>query len=345
VQRQFVFPRKTDEVIAQLLDDRIYVRVEDMRITIHKFFDCFRENNNLNAVPHHQHDPLPVVSAVELFPKELQQKLEDELQARKYSQKTVKMYVFYNRELCKTLQKTPPDITAPDITQYLVYLNKKNLSASSMNLAISAIRFLYDEVLKRGIVQEHHRPHHDKKLPVILSGSEILDILKCMTNSKHRLLLMITYSSGLRVSEVVSLKLTDLDCERQTVLIRSAKGRKDRYIMLSENVISLLREYCGTFHITDWLFPGQPAENHLSIRSAQRIFDQALAKAGIRKEVSIHSLRHSFATHLMENGIEIRYIQELLGHSSVRTTERYTHVAQRSVLKILSPLDSLGKTT
>jgi site-specific recombinase XerD len=215
------------------------------------------------------------------------------------------------------------------------------MSASSLNLAISALKFFYHQVLHTFIVFEQKRPREDKKLPAVLSGAEVVAVLSALENLKHRLLLTLTYSSGLRVSEAVSLKFSDIDFGRRTVLIRNGKGRKDRYTMLSDKAVLLLAEYCKSLHAADWVFPGQPATAHLSTRSAQRIFEQALAKAGIAKQASIHSLRHSFATHLMEQGTELRYIQKLLGHSSVKTTERYTHVAKRSVLSVKSPLDML----
>jgi site-specific recombinase XerD len=151
---------------------------------------------------------------------------------------------------------------------------------------------------------------------------------------------MLAYSSGLRVSEVVSLKITDIDVNRNTILIRSAKGRKDRYTMLSEQAAMFIADYRALSPIDSWLFPGSPPTTHLSIRSAQRIFEFALEKARLGKDTSIHSLRHSFATHLLEGGTDVRYIQELLGHASIRTTERYTHVAMKKALKIPSPLDT-----
>jgi site-specific recombinase XerD len=150
---------------------------------------------------------------------------------------------------------------------------------------------------------------------------------------------MLIYSSGLRVSEVVSLKKEHIDLSRQVILVYQGKGRKDRYTMLSKKIVDFLEEYYKVFEIDKWIFPGMPATQHLSIRSAQHIFEKAIRHAGITKKISVHGLRHTFATHLLETGTDIRYIQVLLGHSSLRTTERYTHVAKRNVLKIKSPLD------
>jgi site-specific recombinase XerD len=252
----------------------------------------------------------------------------------------------YNRAFCRTLQKKPESVTREDITTYLAYLDKqRDLSSSSMNLAISALKFFYHEVLKKNIVQEQHRPRHDKRLPAVLSGSEIGRLLDMEKNPKHRLLLMLTYSSGLRVSEVVALKKEHIDTSRKTLLIRAGKGRRDRYTLLSDRVAKFVGDYCAIYNIIKgWLFPGIPAHSHLSIRSAQSIFDKALHIAGIQKAISIHSLRHTFATHLLENGTDIKYIQELLGHTSLKTTQRYTHIARRSLLRIQSPLDTLNQS-
>jgi site-specific recombinase XerD len=267
--------------------------------------------------------------------------LEAELHSRKYSPKTIRSYVHYNRALCRALQKKPEDIVPEDIKGYLVHLDKeRDLSASSMNLAISAFKFFYNNVMKNDITREQHRPRHDKRLPSILAKSEIKLLLDSEKNPKHRLLLMLVYSSGLRVSEVVALKRAHIDLKRKTILIHSGKGRKDRYTLLSDRAAAFINDYCSLYGIDDWLFPGQPVTHHLSVRSAQSIFDKALKNAGISKSASIHSLRHTFATHLLENGTDIKYIQELLGHASLRTTERYTHVARRNLLKIRSPLDN-----
>jgi site-specific recombinase XerD len=241
------------------------------------------------------------------------------------------------------MQKTPEQMNSADIKNYLAYLDgTRDLAASSMNLAISALKFFYRNVIKRDIIDEQHRPRQDKKLPGVLSRTEVKHLLDNELNPKHRLLLMLVYSSGLRVSEVVALKKNHIDFSRKTILISSGKGRKDRYTLLSDRAADFLEEYCSMYKISTWIFPGQNPAQHLSIRTAQTVFENALNKAQITKSASIHSLRHTFATHLLESGTDIRYIQDLLGHSSLRTTERYTHVARRSVLRIQSPLDKLN---
>jgi site-specific recombinase XerD len=248
------------------------------------------------------------------------------------------MYIHFNKALCRWLQKTPLEVTDRDIKDYLAHLDRdREFSSSSMNLALSAIRFFYNETLQRNMALDQFRPSNGKRLPEVLARSEVQRLLDLERNPKHRLLLMITYSSGLRVSEVVSLKKIDIDFSRRTILIRNSKRRKDRYTLLSERAADFIREYCGLFDVDNWLFPGH--KGHISIRAAQHIFDKALRNAHIEKNVSIHSLRHTFATHLLESGTDIRYIQGLLGHANISTTERYAHVARRALLRIRSPLD------
>ncbi|MDR0597123.1 MAG: tyrosine-type recombinase/integrase [Treponema sp.] len=269
------------------------------------------------------------------------EQLETELHSRKYSPRTISSYLHYNRAFCEFVSKTPEEAAPSDINRYIAYLDRTfQFSASTMNMAITALKFFYSQVMRNDKVKEIHRPRSDKKLPVVLSRQEIETLLKAESNLRHRLLLMIVYSSGLRVSEAVSLKPSDVDLSRNVLHIRSAKGRKDRFVMLSSRVKKYLDELDLCPRESPWLFPGARPGSHLSIRSAQYIFENARTKAGIEKPVSIHSLRHAFATHLLENGADIRFIQNLLGHSSIRTTERYTHVARRNALRIPSPLDT-----
>jgi site-specific recombinase XerD len=269
------------------------------------------------------------------------EKLETELRARKYSPRTMRSYIHYNREFCRVIQKIPDAVTEDDVKKYLAYLDGElDLSTSAMNLAISALKFFYAGILGKPVGGNLRRPRHDKHLPGVLSKAEINLLLDTEKNPKHRLLLMLAYSSGLRVSEVVVLRKENIDFSRKTILVCAGKGRKDRYTLLSDRASQFIKEYCGLYSIEGWLFPGQDRAAHLSIRSAQAIFEKALRNASIGKPISIHGLRHSFATHLLENGIDIRYIRDLLGHVSLRTTERYAHVARGSSLKIRSPLDT-----
>jgi site-specific recombinase XerD len=294
--------------------------------------------------------PVPAVPIVPLppsesdkFPNHWEIKLETELRAVKYSRQTMLSYIYYNRFLCHYLQKFPEEVQAYDIKKFLAAVEQgRDYSAATMNQALSAIKFFYTRVLPKDIIEEQHRPRQDKRLPVVLSKEEIKKMFMLETNFKHRLLLMMVFASGLRVSEVVSLKKKDVDTSRQTIKILG-KGRKERYSLVSDTVKMALEEYYSRYNIDGWLFSGADPGKHLSIRSAQHIFEHALKRAKIEKSASIHSLRHSFATHLLESGTDIRYIQELLGHASIVTTERYTHVARRKVLSITSPLDMIDK--
>ena len=203
------------------------------------------------------------------------------------------------------------------------------------------MKFLSEKVLDKNDLNVNIiRPPKNRKLPVVLSKKEVFKILNCLKNLKHRTLLFLTYSAGLRVSEVVRLKVGDIDSERMLIHIRQGKGSKDRYSILSQVALDELREYGKRYKLTNWIFPGAKKDKHITKRTAQRVFKKACKKADIKKDVSIHSLRHSFATHLLEKGTDLRYIQELLGHKNCKTTEIYTHVSKKDFKKIISPLDN-----
>lgn len=230
--------------------------------------------------------------------------LQKELSIRKYSRRTIKSYMRYNRHFLLFTEKKPEEVGNEDIKKYLYYMvEKKKVEASTLNVIINALKFYYGEILKKKFIYEVKRPRKDKKLPVVLSKEEVKKILDGITNIKHKVILMLMYSGGLWVSEVIKLRPEDIDASRKLIRIKGAKGRK--------------------------------------------IFQNACEKAGIKKHVTVHSLRHSFATHLLESGIDLRYIQELLGHKSSKTTEIYTHVSTKNLGAIKSPLDNLltgGKT-
>jgi site-specific recombinase XerD len=332
--KEYVFNRKLDaDRLGMLLDDMSIVKVGyDVPglLEIKGFFDRPWPDVGLSD------------NSIKYFSDEWKNKLDIELRSRKYSINTINFYIYYNQSICQWLKKTPDLISNEDVKNYMAYKEKnENKSAASLNITLNAIKFFFRNVLKSDKIHEQKRPKQDKRLPVVLSKEEIKKILKLEKNIKHRLLLMLAYSSGLRVSEVVSLKKQNIDLDRKSIFIVSGKGRKDRYTIASDKVIESLKDYYERYGITNWIFSGQPESRHLHIRSAQHIFEKAIRRAGIEKSASIHCLRHSFATHLLESGTDIRYIQNLLGHSSVRTTERYTHVARKKALTIRSPLDTL----
>jgi site-specific recombinase XerD len=269
--------------------------------------------------------------------------LRKELVSRKYSYTTVKGYLYYNRDFLNYAGKNLSDINDSDIKDYLLYLvEKRNAATSTLNQAINALKFYYGTMLKKKFMYEVKRPRKDKKLPVVLSKEEVAKILSSVDNIKHKAILMLVYSAGLRVGEVVRLRPEDIDSKRMLIHIKASKGRKDRYTLLSETTLETLRRYWREYKPEKWLFEGARAGRYISTRTVEKILEHACEKANIRKDVSVHTLRHSFATHLLESGTDLRYIQELLGHTSSKTTEIYTHVSTKSLGKIQSPLDSLN---
>lgn len=208
--------------------------------------------------------------------------------------------------------------------------------------AVNSIKFLYNNILKQNeLAINPVRPKDEKKLPEVLSQKDILRILSNVSNIKHKAVLFLTYSAGLRVGEVVRLRITDIDSDRMLIHIVQGKGRKDRYSALSQTALEVQKEYVKRYKPEEWLFPGDDENKHITERTVQRVFENIKDKAGIHKKVSVHSLRHSFATHLLEGGVDLRYIQELLGHQSSKTTEIYTHVTEKGIMNIQSPLDKI----
>ena len=269
--------------------------------------------------------------------------MKEELKLQGYSPNTIDVYLTHINQFIKFHKKNPETLQQEDVRKYLLFLlEEKESSHSYANQALSSLKFLYSEVLhKQEVVFNLPRPKKEKKLPVVLSQQEVSKILNSIDNYKHRAILFLTYSAGLRVSEVVGLKINDIDSDRMLIRVRQGKGRKDRYSILSEAALKALREYAKRYDLDKWLFPGGKKGTHLTERSVQRVFKKACKKANIEKDVSIHSFRHSFATHLLEKGVDLRYIQELLGHKSSKTTEIYTHVSKKKLNNIKSPLDDL----
>jgi site-specific recombinase XerD len=204
------------------------------------------------------------------------------------------------------------------------------------------VKFYFEQVLGREkFFWEVPRPKKAQKLPKVISEEKIIQGLLSVQNLKHRTLLLLAYSAGLRVSEIVSLMVTDVNSDRMQLSINGAKGKKDRVVNLSEAILPLLREYYKSYKPKSWLFEGQDKSKHYSTRSAQIVFNDAYKKLGLPSQCSFHSLRHSFATHLLENGTDISYIQKLLGHSDIKTTLRYTQITTKDIGKIESPLDRI----
>jgi len=275
--------------------------------------------------------------------KTLREQMIQQMQLKGYSQRTINTYILCIRLLSRYYGLSPDLITTDQIRSYIEYcLIERKLSKAWLNQIISALKILYVEILKREWNRlDIPRPRREKKLPFILSREEVKKILNAHTNIKHRALLMIIYSSGLRLSEARHLKISDIDSSRMLIHIEQAKGYKDRYTILSPVSLQLLRVYWKTYKPKYWLFEnkdGKPVPE----TTIQKILKNALEKTGIRKKASIHTLRHSFATHMLEQGVSLPIIQQLLGHNSLKTTSGYLHVQQYSIDTIKSPLDTLG---
>lgn len=268
---------------------------------------------------------------------------EAKLKQKRYSANTINVYCKYfkdfmeyfsERELCS--------ITHEEINKYILTLiESKNISTSQQNQRINSIKFYYEKVL--GIKKEYYeieRPHKEKLLPDVLSKEEIGLMINRSTNLKHKTIVSILYSCGLRRSEAINLQLIDVDSKRMMIKIRGAKGKKDRYVQLSPGLLKLLRDYYLEYKPKVWLFEGQKGAQY-SPESLSRVIKTAARKAGITKRVHPHMMRHSYATHQLEQGVDIRYIQEWLGHESLKTTQRYTHVSEHNFRNFKNPLDEL----
>ena len=269
------------------------------------------------------------------------EKMDRDMQIRGYSTSTRDIYLRCVRDFVKYFMVRPDRLSHEDINRYQQYLiEEKKVSVPYFNQAVSAIRFFYITSLgRKWEIRMLPYQRTARSLPEILSRQEVSAIFDATTNIKHRVILMTVYSGGLRVSEVVGLSVSDIDNDRRVIRINKGKGQKDRYVMLSLKLASVLQEYMHRHKPGYWLFPGQKPGTHMVSRSAQKIFRKARTDAGITKNVTIHSLRHSFATHLMEDGANIRVIQSLLGHMSLRSTSVYTHVAGNYLSETQSPMD------
>lgn len=267
-----------------------------------------------------------------------------DLEIRGYSARTTDAYLRAVAGLVRFHMKPPGELGPAEIHEYLHYLiHERRLSYSSFNIAVSALRFFYSHTMPVPWRVERI-PYHKKprRLPVILSRDEVLRLFAAVGNLKHRAILVTLYAGGLRLGEAVHLRVDDIDSGRMVLRIRSGKGAKDRYVPLSETLLALLRAYWRAHRPEGWLFPGGKAGCPLHPRSVQRVFESAVRRADIGKDVSIHSLRHAFATHLLEDGAHLRAVQALLGHASLSTTAVYAHCTETYVRELRSPLDRLS---
>ena len=272
------------------------------------------------------------------------QKFIEELKLKAYSASTIKTY---RNEFLQLLQllgnKAVNELTPDDLRRYFIYcFEKLKLTENTLHSRINAIKFYFEKVLKgEKFFWEIPRPKKPSQLPKLLNEDEIEKLFKALVNKKHKAILFTAYSAGMRVSEIVNLKLKDIDSKRMQIFIERAKGKKDRYVNLSPVLLDILRSYVKDYKPKLYLFESEATGSAYPSRTVQQIFSNAKYKAGIKKDVGIHSLRHSFATHLLDKGTDIRFIKDLLGHFDIRTTERYLHVSKKQLVNIISPLDDL----
>ena len=270
--------------------------------------------------------------------KELLSRIEDELKLRNYSRKTIKSYLSCLSDYfhyAKNINKNP---NIALVKKYLLEKQDAGQSGQTINLHLNAIKYFYREIFKSAVPVSLKFAKTSKKLPIVLSRAEIEKIINCVRNEKHRLMVGLAYGAGLRVSEVVNLKVGDINLDELTVHIKGAKGNKDRVTIFPKKLKADLSEITALQHGNEYLFESERG-GKLTERTAQKVFENALTKAGIKKGATFHSLRHSFATHLLENGTDVRYVQELLGHANIRTTQLYTKVTNPAIKNIKSPLE------
>lgn len=266
------------------------------------------------------------------------------LLSKRYSPNTITVYCDALRSFLTFYRnKSVKDITNEDVILYNNdYILKNKFSVSYQNQIVNAIKLFFRTVYEKSIqVEKIHRPKREKKLPNVLSKEEVKAILDAHSNIKHKMMLSMIYSCGLRCGELLALQPVHIDSKRNIVLLKNSKGKKDRIAPLSPKILEMLREYYRLYKPTTYLFEGQTEGTPYSDKSLQQVLKQALEKAKITKPVTLHWLRHSYATHLLESGTDLRYIQELLGHNSSKTTEIYTHVSTKSIQQIKSPFDDL----
>jgi site-specific recombinase XerD len=263
------------------------------------------------------------------------------MKSKRYSESTIKVYTDSMKSfLVFHRTKQLVDINNDDVIKFNNdYVLRRNLSSTYQNQIVNAIKLFFKIISNTTMdIENVHRPRRERVLPNVLSKEEVLRLIDVTDNLKHKTLLALIYSSGLRISEALHMKTTDIDSKRMLIHVKNAKGKKDRYTLLSSKVLLIMREYYAIYKPKKYLFEGLSGRMYNS-RSAQIVLQHAAKKAGIEKRISLHTLRHSFATHLLESGTDLRYIQDLLGHSSPKTTMIYTHVTSTSLKDIKNPFD------
>jgi integrase/recombinase XerD len=275
---------------------------------------------------------------------ELRRQMLEELQLRNYSPHTQRAYIRSVADFAQHFKAAPDKLGPEHVREYQLFLvQRKKLSWSQFNQTVCALRFFYHHVLHRNWMFEYiPYPRHEQKLPVVLSPAEVAALFHSTPNLKHRTMLMTIYAAGLRVSELINLQVTDIDSQRQLICVRQGKGHKDRQVMLSPKLLEALRIYWKRYRPRTWLFPGRNPERPITQVTVWRICEQARLAAHLTKPVSPHTLRHCFATHLLEEATDLRRIQILMGHRNLKTTARYLHLSNLTVCATVGPLDRLA---
>ena len=273
----------------------------------------------------------------------LRRRMIEDMTIRKFAPKTQHDYVQRVKNFAAFLGRSPDTASFEDVRRYQLHLTTSGVGVPTVNQTVSTLRFFFRTTLKRHDILEHtHFIHEPRKLPVVLSPEEVAGLLDAAPGLKYKAALSVAYGAGLRASEVVSLKIGDIDSKRMVIRVEQGKGRKDRYVMLSAHLLNLLRAWWKAARPQGWLFPGRDRVQPMTTRQLNRACHAAAQMAEINKRVSLHTLRHSFATHLLEQNIDVRVIQVLLGHAKLDTTALYTRVATKTISEVMSPLEHIA---
>jgi integrase/recombinase XerD len=273
----------------------------------------------------------------------LRRRMIEDMTMRKFAPKTQHDYVQRIKNFAAFLGRSPDMASFEDVRRYQLHLAVSGVGVPTLNQTISTLRFFFRVTLKRHDIVEHtHFIHEPRKLPVVLSPEEVARLLDAAPGLKYKAALSVAYGAGLRATEVISLKISDIDSKRMLIRVERGKGRKDRYVMLSPHLLNLLRAWWRAARPQGWLFPGRDPAQPMTTRQLNRACHAGAQMAEINKRVSLHTLRHSFATHLLEQNIDVRVIQVLLGHAKLDTTALYTRVATKTISEVMSPLEHIA---
>jgi site-specific recombinase XerD len=312
-----------------------------LKLAVEKIADkkTIQVNLKRNVIKQEKYEPIYPVNE-HVLPK-----LEQYLKLKGYSSSTIRTYLNEVGTFLRTIKQHKADnFTTQRLKDYLQYcLEKLKLTEHTLHSRMNALKFYYEQVLKKEkFFWDIPRPKKGTQLPKVISKEEMIRLLRAIENLKHKTMIMMGYACGLRVSEIIGLKLKDMDEDRRLLHIRRAKGKKDRIVSLSPVMMVMLREYKSQYKTEEYLFEGQAPGTMYSTRSLESIIAAAKVKAGIKKAGSMHMLRHSFATHLLDRGTDVVFIQKLLGHNDIKTTLRYLHVSNKDMINILSPIEDIG---